>query len=59
MLFAPLAVMALAASSSPEVGSVAPDFTARDSDGNSYSLSQLVKDRTVVLAFFVKAFTGG
>jgi peroxiredoxin len=59
MLLAPLALMALAASSSPEVGSVAPDFTAQDTDGHSVSLSKLVKDRSVVLAFFSKAFTGG
>ena len=59
MLLAPLALMALAASPSPEVGAVAPDFTAQDTDGKTLSLSKLVKDQTVVLAFFSKAFTGG
>tara|TARA_R110002072_G_scaffold301164_1_gene480194 strand:+ start:54343 stop:54894 length:552 start_codon:yes stop_codon:yes gene_type:complete len=42
-----------------EVGDKAPDFTLMASDGNSYSLSQFVGKRPVVLAFFPAAFTGG
>lgn len=57
-----LAVMVLAASSlsaALEVGDKAPDFTLQASDGNTYSLSQFVGQRPVVLAFFPAAFTGG
>ena len=43
----------------PKVGDAAPDFTATDSDGQSLQLSQMVKQGTVILAFFPKAFTGG
>src|SRR5690554_5145269 len=42
-----------------EVGDKAPDFTLQASDGKSYSLSQFVGKRPVVLAFFPSAFTGG
>ena len=41
-----------------QVGDLAPDFTLPASDGRSYSLAEL-KGRTVVLAWFPKAFTGG
>jgi len=41
-----------------KVGDVAPDFTLQASDGQTYSLSKL-KGKTVVLAWFPKAFTGG
>ena len=41
-----------------KVGDKAPDFTLQGSDGKTYSLSDL-KGRTVVLAWFPKAFTGG
>jgi len=57
MLITPV-VLALAAAS-PEVGMAAPDFSAKDTEGNTQSLSELVKDRTVVVAFFPKAFTAG
>jgi peroxiredoxin Q/BCP len=40
------------------VGDIAPDFTLKASDGETYMLSQL-KGKTVVLAWFPKAFTGG
>ncbi len=46
-------------SATPNVGDVAPDFTAKDSDGKSVTLSQLVKEGSVIVAFFPKAFTGG
>jgi len=35
-----------------------PDFTLPGSDGKTYSLADL-KGKTVVLAWFPKAFTGG
>ena len=41
-----------------KVGDVAPDFTLLARDGQSYTLSKL-KGKTVVLAWFPKAFTGG
>ena len=40
------------------VGEMAPDFTLRASDGQTYTLSKS-KGKTVVLAWFPKAFTGG
>ena len=41
-----------------KVGDVAPDFTLQASDGQTYTLSKL-KGKTVVLAWFPKAFTAG
>jgi len=41
-----------------KAGDPAPDFTLKASDGKTYSLSQL-RGKTVVLAWFPKAFTGG
>ena len=41
-----------------KVGDAAPDFTLKASDGQTYTLSKL-KGKTVVLAWFPKAFTGG
>ena len=41
-----------------KVGDVAPDFTLQASDGQTYTLSKL-KGKTVILAWFPKAFTGG
>jgi cytochrome oxidase Cu insertion factor (SCO1/SenC/PrrC family) len=40
------------------VGQQAPDFTLQASDGQTYTLSKL-KGKTVVLAWFPKAFTAG
>ena len=40
------------------VGDKAPDFALPGSDGKTYSLADL-KGKTVVLAWFPKAFTGG
>ena len=42
-----------------EVGDKAPDFSLQGSDGNTYSLSQFLGEKPVVIAFFPKAFTGG
>ena len=41
-----------------KVGDMAPDFTLKASDGHTYTLSKL-RGKTVVLAWFPKAFTGG
>ena len=41
-----------------KVGDQAPSFTLPGTDGMTYSLSGL-KGKTVVLAWFPKAFTGG
>jgi peroxiredoxin len=41
-----------------KAGDQAPDFTLQASDGQTYSLSKL-RGRTVVLAWFPKAFTAG
>jgi peroxiredoxin Q/BCP len=43
----------------PEVGAVAPDFSAPATDGKTIKLSQFKGKKTVVLAFFPKIFTGG
>ena len=40
-------------------GSSAPDFVLEGSDGRSYSLSEFVGKRELVLAWFPKAFTPG
>jgi thioredoxin-dependent peroxiredoxin len=55
MILSMLAVLA----ATPAVGDVAPDFSVKDVDGKSLSLSQLVEQGPVVLAFYPKAFTPG
>lgn len=52
-------LLPLVLSSALDVGAVAPDFTAVDTEGRTHRLSELVKNKTVVLAFFPKAFTPG
>ncbi len=52
-------VSSLLAASTPEIGSVAPDFTVKDTDGAEHTLSKMVESGNVILAFFPKAFTGG
>ena len=42
-----------------EVGDKVPDFTLQASDGQTYSMSQFLGEKPVVIAFFPKAFTGG
>jgi len=54
-----MVVAALALSSAPKVGDAAPDFSAKDTDGNTVTLSTMLKDGPVILAFFPKAFTPG
>ncbi len=54
-----LPILALLAAAPLQQGQVVPDFTTKTSAGQTVTLSELVKDRTVVLAFFPKAFTPG
>lgn len=42
-----------------KVGSPAPEFTLRATDGKTYKLSDFKGKKNVVLAFYVLAFTGG
>jgi cytochrome oxidase Cu insertion factor (SCO1/SenC/PrrC family) len=42
-----------------KVGDVAPDFTLRDQSGKEVSLHDFRGQRSVVLAFYIFAFTGG
>ena len=59
LVFAAMCVWAAVASAQElKVGDTAPDFTLKASDGQTYTLSKL-KGKTVVLAWFPKAFTGG
>jgi peroxiredoxin Q/BCP len=60
LLATPLALVARAGTTADDlkVGDPAPDFTLPGTDGKTHSLSQL-KGKTVVLAWFPKAFTGG
>jgi peroxiredoxin Q/BCP len=57
-----LGVVGFASAQTPpvelKVGDMAPNFSLPGSDGKTYSLSDF-KGRTVVLAWFVRAFTGG
>jgi peroxiredoxin Q/BCP len=41
------------------VGDLAPPFTLKGSDGETYSLDQFRGERALVIAWFPKAFTGG
>ncbi len=43
----------------PGVGDQAPDFELVGSDGKTYTLAQFRGVKSVVIAFFPKAFTGG
>ena len=42
-----------------KVGDNAPDFTLTDTEGNKVKLSDFKGKKSVVLAFYVLAFTGG
>lgn len=61
--FLPIAVAAAlavpAAAEELKVGDKAPDFSLKGSDGKTYKLSDFQGKKSVVLAWFPKAFTGG
>ena len=65
MIFAAFAVAAFgqAAPTPPtthlKVGDMAPDFTLTDTTGKPVKLSDFRGKKSVVLAFYVLAFTGG
>ena len=42
-----------------KVGDTAPDFTLRDQSGKEVSLHDFRGQKSVVLAFYIFAFTGG
>jgi cytochrome oxidase Cu insertion factor (SCO1/SenC/PrrC family) len=42
-----------------KAGMAAPDFTLTDTGGNPVKLSDFKNKKSVVLAFYVLAFTGG
>jgi len=61
LLAGALALMGLSGTASAtelKVGDVAPPFMLQGSDGKTHDLAKL-KGKTVVLAWFPKAFTGG
>lgn len=43
----------------PKAGDLAPDFTVVDTEGTRLTLTKLLKNGPVIVAFFPKAFTGG
>lgn len=42
-----------------KIGDKAPEFVLTDTDGNTVKLSDFKGKKSVVLAFYVLAFTGG
>jgi len=62
-LFAGLAVYGQAVPVAPQtqlkVGMAAPDFELTDTEGTKVKLSDFKGKKSVVLAFYVLAFTGG
>jgi cytochrome oxidase Cu insertion factor (SCO1/SenC/PrrC family) len=56
---APNPASAAAAPLPLQVGDIAPDFTLRDQTGKEVSLKDFRGKKTVVLAFYVFAFSGG
>ena len=50
-------IAGLFSSATPREGDVVPDFQCTDSEGRTHTLSELVKEGPVVVAFFPKAFT--
>jgi peroxiredoxin len=58
MTHAFVAVLSLVAAARPEPGQMAPQFSLESSAGAQVSLKDL-RGRSVVVAFFPKAFTSG
>jgi peroxiredoxin len=58
MTHALFAAIVLLAAARPEPGQTAPSFTLESSTGKAVSLKDL-RGRSVVVAFFPKAFTSG
>jgi len=54
-----LLLLAAAGSGRPGPGDAAPGFTLSGSEGKPVSLADFKGKKTVVLAFFPKAFTSG
>jgi peroxiredoxin Q/BCP len=54
-----LALLAVDAPTRPKIGDAAPAFSLPASDGSTVKLADFAGKKTVVLAFFPKAFTGG
>ena len=54
-----LAGAAAWAAPAPSAGDAAPSFRLPGSDGQTYTLSQYLGKKPVVIAWFPKAFTGG
>ncbi len=52
--------LAMVLGASPlKVGDKAPDFTLPDTDGKPVTLSKLLQQGPVILAFYIKVFTPG
>jgi len=58
-LFALMIVAAVATGGPLRVGQPAPDFTLKDQNGRDVRLSDFRGNKTVVLAFYIRAFTPG
>jgi len=52
-------ILSALVAASPNVGEIAPDFSAQDTEGNELHLEELVAKGPVIVAFFPKAFTPG
>ena len=59
IILALVASTAIALAEPLTVGSDAPDFELKGSDGKTYKLSDFKGKKAVVIAWFPKAFTGG
>jgi len=59
LLVATVLAFGAMAKASLKVGDAAPDFTLPDQNGAAVRLSDFRGKRTVVLAFYIRAFTSG
>ena len=59
LLSAGLSASAAMASTNLKVGDAAPDFSLPDQNGQTIRLSDFRGKKSVVLAFYIKAFTSG